>query len=145
MKQINSTNIEEILYELGGSRMTDACWFKQKWWDIKFAWAKRQERKLAKHLRKFLLEDIQNLRYHKLNFRRLRYLDVDGVLKSAMFKVWYKYGSFYIKPYSGGIPLVANKPKGPMKFRQVECSAINYKWFGLQEIPTWEVHFYSSL
>lgn len=145
MKQVDSSNIAEFLYEIGGTRMTNAGWLKRKWWDIKFAWGKRQEKKLTKHLRKFLLEDIQNLRYYKLNFRRLRYLDENGVLKSAMFKVWYKRGSFHIKPYPGGVPLVASKPKGPMKFRQVECSAVQYKWFGLQQIPTWEVHFYSSL
>lgn len=125
--------------------MTKVNWFKRKWWDIKFAWRDHREKKLSKYPRKFLLEDIQNLRYNKLNFRRLRYLDENDVLKSAMFKVWYKHGGFHIKPYPGGIPLIANKPKGPMKFRKLECSAVQYKWFGLQRIPIWEVGYYSSL
>lgn len=145
MKQVDSSNISEFLYEIGGTHATNAGWFKRKWWDIKFAYRDYREKKLAKHLRKFLLEDMQNLRYYKLNFRRLRYLDENGILKSAMFKVTWKHGSFYITPYTGGIPLIANKPKGPMKFRHVECSTVQYKWFGLQQIPTWEVHYQSSL
>lgn len=125
--------------------MTNTGWFKCMWWDIKFALRKRREKKMSEHTRKFLLEDIQNLRYYKLNFRRLRYLDENGILKSAMFKVKWTGGHFRITPYTGGIPLIANKPKGPMKFRELECSAIQYKWLGLQRIPTWKVHFYSSL
>lgn len=145
MRQIDSNNIDEFLYEIGGICVTNAGRFKRKWWDIKFAWRERQEKKLTNHLRKFLLEDIQNLRYCKLNFRRFRYLDENGVLKSAMFKVKYSRGSFFMTPHTGGISLTVSKPKGPMKFRQVECSTVKYKWFGLQRVPTWEIHYYSSL
>lgn len=125
--------------------MANATWFRGMWWKLNFALGERRNRKMSNFTRKFLLEDIQNLRYYKLNFRRLRYLDENGILKSAMFKVKWTGGHFHITPYTGGVPLIANKPKGPMKFRELECSAIQYKWLGLQRIPTWEVHFYSSL
>lgn len=33
MKQVDNSNIAEFLYEIGGSRMTNAGWFKCMWWD----------------------------------------------------------------------------------------------------------------
>jgi len=146
MKEINSSNIDEFLYEVGGTRIINPNWFKRKWWDVKIAHRQRQQKKFTKYLRKFLIGDIQELRYlKKTNFTRLRYLDENGILKSAMFRIKYNYGSVTIKPYLGGVPLDASKPKGPMKFKEIECYAIQYKKLGLQRVPIWNVPFRSLL
>lgn len=145
MREINSSNISEFLYEVGGNKYISANWFRKKWWNIKIAWRNRNEKKMENLKRKFLLSDIQELRYWNIKFTRLRYMGSDGLLRSAMFKVKWTGGCCYITQYPGGVPLVVGKPKGPMKFREIECVAIRYKKLGLQRLPTWGVPFRSAL
>lgn len=145
MKHVDSSNISEFLYEIGGNRYNNVNWFKRKWWDVKIAFRNRPFKKLDKLKRKFLLEDIQYVRCWDVKFRRLRYLDDAGALRSAMFKVKWLAGVCYITQYPGGVPLIASKPKGPMKFRTVECSGIEYRWLGLRRVFTWEINYQSAL
>jgi len=146
MKQVDGTNIEEMLYELGGPYYVSANWFKRKWWDFKIAQRLRREKQFVKHTRKFLLQDIQGLRFTKFSdFVRLRFLNEDGTLVSAMFKTKWKNGKCHLNQYQKSVPIIASKPKGPMKFRKVECSQVKYTCLGLRRNPTWSIGFTSTL
>lgn len=144
MREIDQTNIDELLYELGGSKDIPVNWFKCRWWDIKRFGRNWKQKKLNSFERKFLLDDLQDLRYWTVKYRRLRFLDENERLRSALFKVKWIGGSCMITQYPG-IALFANKPKGPMKFRRIECSSIVYKQMGLKRLVSWVIPFRGTL
>lgn len=116
---VDENNIDEWHYRISGYTHRGPLW--KRWMRTKW-WVKGMVEKLKtpKGEIKFALLDLQrmNLIHRRRLPMRLRFLDKDGILKSAWFIVSYKYGNYYIK--EGWIKSVrlAGGTKGPMTFKK---------------------------